>query len=384
MNGVAGRQRRDQNRMRSAARDVPTVVGRPDAVEAKITSMRPSVHKYISAAKRRRRDHVLVALTASCGVLVVVGWVLFVGMPRGESRATPETSTPEVILGAIQGGAAPQDAATSQPVAPSSARAVQPPTPQAATSGLTALIDAAWARHESGDVIRARHELNALLPRASAPGDARRVRELLARIADETIFSSKATNGDPLVETYTIKPGDLLVKVAPKYDVPYELLMQINGIKDASRLGAGRTIKAVKGPFHARISKSAFRLDLYLGDLYVRSYPVGIGGDNPTPEGEWKVKAKLSNPTYFPPASDKSHKIIPANDPKNPLGERWIGLEGVSGMALGQNGFGIHGTIEPDSIGRAVSKGCIRMLNPDVEFVYSTLQAGLSRVTITP
>ncbi|MCG3126853.1 MAG: hypothetical protein CHACPFDD_01708 [Phycisphaerae bacterium] len=312
---------------------------------------------------------------------------MFVRTPHAGSRAAPDAPPDNVILGAIESAAPPQEAPASQPAAPTTGRAVVPTAPQLtppAASGLSALIDSAWARHEAGDVIRARHELNALLPRASAPADARRVRELLARIADETVFSAKVQSGDPLVESYAIKPGDLLIKIAKKYDVPHELLMSINGIKDASRLGAGRTIKVVKGPFHAKISKSAFRLDLYLGELYVRSYPVGIGGDNPTPEGEWKVKVKLANPTYFPPASDKNRKIIPANDPKNPLGEHWIGLEGVSGSAIGQDGFGIHGTIEPDSIGRAVSKGCIRMLNPDVAFVYSALQAGLSRVAITP
>jgi hypothetical protein len=57
------------------------------------------------------------------------------------------------------------------------------------------------------------------------------------------------------------------------------------------------------------------------------------------------------------------------DDPEYPLGKpgRWIGLEGVFGNALGTHGYGIHGTNEPDSIGKQESLGCVRMLNKDVE-----------------
>jgi lipoprotein-anchoring transpeptidase ErfK/SrfK len=71
-----------------------------------------------------------------------------------------------------------------------------------------------------------------------------------------------------------------------------------------------------------------------------------------------------------------------ADDPRNPLGERWIGLEGVSGSAVGMMAYGIHGTIEPESIGKSVSMGCVRLHNADVEQLYDLLVIDKSQVTI--
>jgi lipoprotein-anchoring transpeptidase ErfK/SrfK len=125
-------------------------------------------------------------------------------------------------------------------------------------------------------------------------------------------------------------------------------------------------------------------MDVYLGELYVRSYRVGLGTENGTPEGVWKVKDRLENPTYYPPASATDKRIIAPDDPNNPLGKRWIGLVGMEGDAVGHDGYGIHGTIDPDSIGKAVSLGCIRMHNEDVAFLYKLMTPGRSTVTILP
>ena len=58
--------------------------------------------------------------------------------------------------------------------------------------------------------------------------------------------------------------------------------------------------------------------------------------------------------------------------------------KGVKGDAVGHEGYGIHGTIEPDSIGKAVSRGCVRMLNEDVKTLFSMLLPGKSTVTVLP
>jgi lipoprotein-anchoring transpeptidase ErfK/SrfK len=116
-----------------------------------------------------------------------------------------------------------------------------------------------------------------------------------------------------------------------------------------------------------------------LGTTFVHQFPVGLGLDGSTPRGEWRVRTKLLNPTYYPP---RGGDIIAADDPRNPLGERWIALEGLSGEALGQQRYGIHGTIEPESIGREESLGCIRMYNEDVQQLYTYLVEKHSTVTI--
>lgn len=271
-----------------------------------------------------------------------------------------------------------------------------PPTPQTKPASGTQppektgdahpALKTARQRYEAGQALEARRDLNTLLKKEKElpPADQTETRALLARIVDETVFSRKRAKDDPLTDEYVVKPGDALVRIARQYDVPPEALMLINGIKNPAALRADHKIKVVRGPFHAKIHKSQFRLDVYLQDTYVRSYPVGLGGVNGTPEGVWQVKNRLKNPTYFPSASAPEKKVIAADDPNNPLGEYWIGLEGVDGAAVGQEGYGIHGTIEPDSIGKAASLGCVRMHNQDVEFVYSLLLPGKSTVTVLP
>jgi LysM repeat protein len=245
-------------------------------------------------------------------------------------------------------------------------------------------IEAARRLYESGKLLEARGQLNALLARGLDEADSAEARRLLTRIADDTLFGQRSVTDDPLVDSYTVQAGDVLINIGKNCAVPHEVLMFINGISDPGKIRAGQQLKVLRGPFHARIYKSKFRLDIYLQDVYVRSYPVGLGTQNGTPEGVWRVKNRLENPTYYPPASAEIKRIVPPDDPTNPLGERWIGLEGIEGAAAGQVGYGIHGTIEPQSIGKSVSLGCIRMQNEDVAFLYNLMLPGRSTVTILP
>lgn len=245
-------------------------------------------------------------------------------------------------------------------------------------------VAAALRDYGAGRVIEARHKLNALLQRGTLGSDEPEVRRLLTTIAEETVFARARQPNDPLVADYVIEPGDVLIRIGRRFDVPAEIIMRINNISDPTRIRVGDHLKVPKGPFHARIDKSEFRLDVYLQDLYVRSFRVGLGADQGTPTGVWKVKNRLKNPTYYPSASAEEKRIIHADDPENPLGEHWVGLEGLQGDAVGQTGFGIHGTIEPESIGKAVSLGCVRMHNEDVALLYAMMTPGESKVTIVP
>ena len=250
-------------------------------------------------------------------------------------------------------------------------------------SGNTAL-ETAQRQYAAGKVLEARQALNTLLKKRLSPLEQAEVRRLLTQIANETLYSRRRLPGDRYVGTYTVQPGDVLQNIGREYQVPPEILMRINGIQDATKLRADAKIKVLHGPFHAKIHKSRFRMDVYLQDLYVHSFRVALGADQGTPEGVWKVKERLENPTYYPPPSAETKRIIPAGDPENPLGEHWIGLEGIEGDAQGRYGYGIHGTIEPESIGKAVSLGCVRLLNEDAATLYSLLLPGQSTVTTLP
>ncbi len=241
------------------------------------------------------------------------------------------------------------------------------------------LIEAGKQASAKQDPVAARSHFSEALALIGDTADAKFLRAELTRLSAETIFSPRIIPNDPLVDRYVIQPGDTLARIASRNKISSDLLADMNGIKNKNLIRAGQTIKLVRGPFRAVVSTKGFRLDVYLGTVFVRQYPVGLGIDGSTPVGEWRVRTKLRNPTYYPP---RGGDIVSADDPQNPLGERWIAIEGVSGEAVGQQRYGIHGTIEPESIGKEASLGCIRLFNEDVEELYTYLVEKHSTVTI--
>jgi len=241
------------------------------------------------------------------------------------------------------------------------------------------LVAAGKQALERGELVVARTYLSEALRLGVEDPELSLVRAELIRIGNETIFSPRTFENDPLVSRYVIQPGDVLGKIAKANEVSPDLLATINNIPDVNRIRAGQTIKIITGPFHAVVHKRSYTIDVYLGSTFVKHFKVGLGVDGSTPTGEWCVGTKLMNPTYYPP---RGGRIVAADDPENPLAERWISLVGVSGEAAGQHRYGIHGTIEPESIGQSVSLGCIRMYNEDVEALYTYLIEKHSTVTV--
>ncbi|MDE3200195.1 MAG: L,D-transpeptidase [Acidobacteriota bacterium] len=95
----------------------------------------------------------------------------------------------------------------------------------------------------------------------------------------------------------------------------------------------------------------------------VRVFRVAVGKPStPSPEGTFTIQRRVKNPIY-------QHKgVVVQPGPGNPVGTRWIGLS--------IKGYGIHGTNEPHSIGKAASHGCIRMGRKDVEELFSLVRVG--------
>ncbi len=85
-----------------------------------------------------------------------------------------------------------------------------------------------------------------------------------------------------------------------------------------------------------------------------------------TPLGTFMVIVKAMNPYY-------RKKDIPGGDPANPLGSRWIGFD--ANETDGRS-YGIHGTNRPESIGYAVTAGCIRLPNELVEMLFEEIPLG--------
>lgn len=251
--------------------------------------------------------------------------------------------------------------------------------PEAADGQVKSLIKAGEQALARDDLLTARTHFSDAVGAGASGGDLAKLRAELTRIGNETVFSPRLFDGDPLVSRYTIQVGDTLGKIAKANKVSPELIASINGIRNVNLIRAGQVLKVLHGPFHAVVHKGDYSLDVYLGNVFVKHFKVGLGADGSTPTGNWVVGTKLKNPTYYPP---RGGDIIAADDPKNPLGERWIALVGVGGTAVGQQRYGIHGTIEPESVGKSMSLGCVRMYNEDVELLYNYLVQKHSTVRI--
>ena len=214
---------------------------------------------------------------------------------------------------------------------------------------------------QAGDFIAAHRQLSALY--WNEPALRETIRERIETTARSIFFSPQPHYMQP----YVVQPGDQLQTIAAKYAVPWEFLARLNGI-DPRRIRADQKLKVIKGPFSAVVDLSDFELTLHAHGYFVKHYRVGIGKAGTTPLGTFTVNTKLVNPTYYGPDG----VVIEADDPANPLGERWIDIG---------DSYGIHGTIDPQSIGRAESRGCVRMLAEEVAEVYDLLGVG-SQVVI--
>jgi LysM repeat protein len=231
-------------------------------------------------------------------------------------------------------------------------------------------------------IIDARDKLNDVLPQPMSEQQRAFVKKQLSELADKWLFSRTIFPEDKLCGSYKVKPGDVLAGIGKQYKVPYEILMEINKMSRPEVLQAGDTLKVINGPFHVRVYRSTFTMDLYLQNTFVRSFPVGLGKSGmETPTGLWVVKkdGKMISPTWTDPVSGKRYE---SEAPDYPLGSRWIGLEGIGGGAVGRTGFAIHGTKDPNGIGVAGSQGCIRLHNGDAILVYNLLEPGESRVEV--
>ena len=318
---------------------------------------------------------------------LVAGYFL---LPFGADAPVQTAYAPEGAAGGVRLTGIENDSAATiepPPVQSKSKESPQPapsaptptkPSPERSAEALR-LFELAWQGASDGDRIAARTQLNQALLIGLPPDKEAQACSQLAQIADDVIFGPKRDHRDPLVASHVIQPGDTLGKIAKKYHVTDNLLAAINGIQDKNRIRAGQNLKVVQGPFHVKIFKDRLVMQVFLQETFVRQYTVGLGLDHSTPTGEWAVTDKLVNPPYHSP---RGEGIIAADDPDNPLGERWIGLRGISGEAVGQQRYGIHGTHDPSTIGKNESLGCVRMYNEDVEALYDMLVSQHSRVII--
>ncbi|CAM3760916.1 L,D-transpeptidase family protein [Mesobacillus thioparans] len=146
---------------------------------------------------------------------------------------------------------------------------------------------------------------------------------------------------------HIVKRGETLAVIAANYRRPLGQILSGNpGITNPAIIYPGQRIfipglpDPASIPYSISVSLSGKRLSLSRSGSLVKTYPVGIGKMlTQTPVGEFVIVNREPNPG-------------------GPYGVMWLSLSKL--------GYGIHGTNNPASIGKSVSKGCIRMHNKDV------------------
>jgi L,D-transpeptidase ErfK/SrfK len=180
--------------------------------------------------------------------------------------------------------------------------------------------------------------------------------------------------------------NDTYVTVGERYDVGMQELLAANPGLSPSRLPRGKKIiipsEYILPPKQYRrgivINIPELRLYYFTPQDTVMTFPVALGREGwDTPVGTTYVYRKEESPTWHVPKTireahyQKTGEVHPTNippGPDNPLGDYAIYLH--------MNGYLIHGTNNPASIGRLVSSGCIRMYNQDVAELFKHIQRG--------
>jgi lipoprotein-anchoring transpeptidase ErfK/SrfK len=179
-------------------------------------------------------------------------------------------------------------------------------------------------------------------------------------------------NVDPfdMAAVKNLKPGSE-ISPAVANDISDESSEQNKNaaVQDKSA-GLGQPTTAV------RIDTKTNMLGLFEADKLVAAYPVAVGSTQlPSPMGEWKVRGVAKMPRFrydeqmlkYGRRGGKFYMLPPG--PNSPVGVIWI--------ALDKKGVGLHGTNEPEAIGKLSSHGCVRLANWDVVRLAQKVKAGV-------
>ena len=249
--------------------------------------------------------------------------------------------------------------------APDAAAPAPAPAPIAAGDAAAGFAQAR-ERLQGGDYQGAREAALAAL--AAKPGDPE-IEGFLNELAMPLLASQRPM---PEKVEHVVQSGDYLGKLAATYNTPVALIAKANNVQGAN-IRVGETLRLLDGNVHMfalTVSKTRNDLVVTLDGQFFKRYRVSTGENSKTPVGTFKIIDKIAQPAWHKPGG----KAIPYGDPENLLGTHWL--------ALDLPGYGLHGTWEPDSIGKQTSAGCVRLLNTDIEELYTILPKG-TLVTIS-
>lgn len=189
-------------------------------------------------------------------------------------------------------------------------------------------------------------------------------RQALLDLSDKVHFGATPSSG---MTTYTIARGDVLSRVADAHRTEYRFIQRLNKLQN-DRVRIGQRLKVPQAPVTVIVFKKDFELTILFNGCALRVYDVATGKNDKTPESTFTIGTKMVNPDWYSPDG----KVYKYGSEENILGTRWLAFENTDE----HQGFGIHGTKFPESIGTEASMGCIRMRNQEVEELYDLVPRG--------
>ena len=245
--------------------------------------------------------------------------------------------------------------------------------PDANASDFAARLDALKTRLTKKEYAAAVPEAEKLLAAQNYGSDRwRQVAGLLTE-ANTRLYLSGARVAENGLTTHVIRPGETMFKIAQQYGIPLETLLALNRLKAPKEViypGDKLTVPSPKLPWRILVTKRYHLLELFRGERRFAAYEIGIGRRDRTPVGRFVIYEKIENPDYI----THDRRIIPAGQPGNQLGSRWMRLSGAT--ADDPQGYGIHGTPNEASVGKSLSNGCLRMRNRDLENLFLITPTG--------
>lgn len=239
-------------------------------------------------------------------------------------------------------------------------------------AGGVANIDQAWVKVQELVDAKKFHDALILLTRFYRSDDLTtpqrtKLNDWLDALAGKVIYS---TENHFTSTAYKIKPGETLAEIATRWNVPAQVVYNINRkqIGNDPNVAAGTELKMINGPFHAEVDISTQTLTLFLKDLYAGRFPVKIGISGDPRPGEFNVVAKsVQGHTW----RDADGNDFAPDSPENGYGPYWIGMTGS---------LCIHAISNDEIPGHS---GCIGLSEKDAKDIFGIL-ANRSTVKVVP
>jgi len=227
------------------------------------------------------------------------------------------------------------------------------------------LYEQATVLRQNKDMVKAKEVYQKIFTEQSDYANIEMVQRDLEDVNMQIIFSNTPTSDTVIHE---VKRGDTLGKLSKKYGTTIDLIKANNNLKN-DIIRVGQKLRIWTAEFNIHVDKSQNILILKKGNEVLKVYDVSTGENNSTPVGDFKVTTRLVDPVWF-----NRGVVVPPESPENVLGSRWLGFD--------IPGYGIHGTVEPDTIGQQVTAGCVRMRNEEVEELYKIIPLGTKVVVV--